>query len=300
MKTMIAMALTAIVCCTVHAGDAGSRTARLTTRFDQLRPSYVFEDGKLTSSSMPRARGRSTKYEYNGTQLTRKTLPNGTTVDYYYSRDGKLVETRFSTGLVRTLHYDRKTGNLAQIVGSDGYSLTLGYSIDDPKATPSLIVTGPKNYRLDLTSKLQSVTTKAILNVVQPRGNGKSAVAADGGGGGFCGGADYGSDYCDWGGGGDGGGAEGGSDASGEGDGNAGEGGDAGAAGTGWDAPGQGDGEGDKRADDRMAYERCMASICDPADTTFRRLCNAEPANKRAICHDAADREYWSCERGCR
>lgn len=232
-------------------------------RMINMKPELVMQNGVLISSTMPSG---TTKYEYNGKQLVKKLLPNGVSVDYFYDRSGRFVEARFSTGLVRTAHYDR-TGRLTVVIGSDGYNVNLtGRGSRDGTA----VVTGPNDYRFDMTPKLKEVR-QALL-----KGQPLHADLSIGDFGDCYGDDEFGS--CNWGGGGGGGG---GYDFGGD------YGGDYGA---GW-GPG---------VDPRKSYERCMSSICDPADKTFRNYCDDEPPAKRFLCHEVATREYWACENSCR
>ena len=236
-----------------------------TFKLTMERQHLTYENGQIVSS---RARGRTTKYEYVNKQISRKTLPNGTTVDYYYDRAGKVQETRFSTGLVRTVHYDRKTGRMSQITGSDGFSMILGGTV---KTGLTAIITGPGNYHLDITPKLKA-TAKAMPGPKKAALTGDmntpSLMGNDGGSGGctWNWGVLIPTGSCDF-------------------------------EGGGWGGD-WGGGYGD--APD-MTFERCMVSLCDPADMNFHRFCNGEPTPlKRYECHAEADRQYWQCEASCR
>lgn len=112
----------------------------------------IYEHGRLLKLKTPRG---VTKYEYNPSgKLSRKVLPGGATIDYFHDRDGKLVETRFSNGLVRTRDYDRN-GKLSKIIGTDGFVLT----VTGVGLARSVVVTGPRDYRFDMTPIIRKART---------------------------------------------------------------------------------------------------------------------------------------------
>lgn len=180
----------------------------LSSKF-RIDPTY--EDGRLLKLKTPRG---VTKYEYGRDgKLTRKILPKGVTVDYYYDRSGRLVESRFSTGVVRTSDYDRQ-GRLAQIVGSDGYVL----NASGPMGKRTIVITGPKDYRVDLTPMI-NMARKSYASKMMGKNRPRPMVSSAGGsnsgceetwngdttcdgfdGGEYGGGGDYGEGgYDDWG-----------------------------------------------------------------------------------------------------
>ncbi len=141
----------------------------------RIDPTY--EDGRLLRLKTPRG---VTRYEYGRDgKLSRKILPKGVTIDYYYDRAGKLVESRSSSGLVRTSQYDRQ-GMLAQIVGSDGYVL----NASGPKGNRTIVITGPKAYRVDLTPMI-NMARKTYASKMM--GKKRPAPMLIGGGGSGCG-----------------------------------------------------------------------------------------------------------------
>lgn len=280
MRTLVVAVLVSFFCNTANAGEIVKPPALKSALIPlHEKPVHVFDAGRIKSSTTSKG---ITTYEYLKGKLTRKTFPDGVTVDFYYDRNGKRTEARFSNGLVRTNIYDRNTGELVQIVSSDGYVL----NFSGPKASKRVVLTGPNNLREDWTSRLQTMSPKHYTGVNKRNGapgtsatwNGSSNYcgindrefrACDqyddyGGGGGFEGGGNWGGPIFpgDWGG--------------------------------GWN-------EWDRRADDRMSYERCMANICDPAGLKFHRFCDGErTAAERRLCHSIADRQYWECEQSCR
>lgn len=209
-----------------------------------------------------------TKYEYDHDRLKRKILPDGTTADYYYDRNGRFTEARYSTGLVRSAVYDNRSGRLMKLISSDGYALHFsGSSI----AKGKIIIEEPNSSRRDVTRQFQEQISRRALGLTGI----PTTHLIDSGGGSSCG-TGYEDDWDELFGSCDGGLGWGGGFDSGEGQ---------------W-GPG---------ADPRMTYERCMANICDPADKKFRQFCNEQPTIKqRAECHSAATKEYWDCEASCR
>jgi hypothetical protein len=165
-------------------------------RFD---PVMEYKDGLLRSITT--ARG-TTKLEYDGTRLSKKTFPSGTVVTYFYDRYGKFSEARFSTGVVRVANYDLQ-GHLETVTGSDGYTITFGGTA---LANRTVVVTGPNDYHLDMTRQLrsrlkgQSGKTKSNGGDSQPitqllDDSGGCYDGCGDWGGGDWGGGDWGGDY---------------------------------------------------------------------------------------------------------
>ncbi len=305
-------------------GPAGATepAARAPSIHDKFRFDSTYENGRIMRLKTPRG---VTRYEYGKEgRLARKILPGGVTVDYYHDRDGKLVETRFSTGLVRTSHYDRD-GMLAKIVGSDGYIL----NASGPKGLRTVVVTGPKEYRVDLTPVIEKGKTSyaSMMGKLRP----KALMISSGGvgAGGGCeitwwgdmacdasDGGDYGggSGYDDgWGGGGDGGDEWGGDQGAGDygddagygGDEDAGgdwggEQGDAGAgSGSGYEHGGGSGGGGWGESPGDRVYLRCMETNCEQQNRDFREFCAKEINGNKEMCYRYTAKYYFQCERQC-
>ncbi len=273
--------------------------------FQHFQPDYTFSNGKLFASKTPRGE---TRYEYKDGRLSRKILPKGGTIDYYYDRVGKPVEVRFSNGLVRTYQYNR-AGKLQQIIGSNGFNKIF----IDPSGVNVLLITGPGNYRLDLTTiakrvrgahagammtlrpralaeKLEDGSSDCTSNFYETssacESGGDHTGDAYGGGGDAWGGGDY------WGG--DVGGGEYGDDT-----GYASEDDDAGY----WPDNGPDSGGADppdhgSRGDNK--YLLCMSGVCEPANKNFRKWCADAVPYDYPKCLDATAKEYFRCERQCR
>ncbi len=274
-----------------------------------MRPDYTYAQGKILAAKT--AKGV-TQYEYKDGKLARKWLPGGRTIDYYYDRNGKLVESRFSTGLVRTYQRDR-LGRLRQIVGSNGYTKTLR----GPAGEKMLVITGPKNYRLDLTSVVQKQHKSTVSALAAMRGTTVRSLLEHSDGctmkrfsdsgaevGSECGegGAWFGDPWADdpWGG--DVGAGEYGDDSGYAADED--EQWDGGYGGTDTEWIG---GELGSRPPERggprgnLAYQACMATVCEPADIKFRDVCdNHAPPQDRVVCNRATVQVYFWCEADCR
>lgn len=225
------------------------------------QPKFVYADGLLRAATTVWG---TSKYTYENGKISTKTNPDGTLLTYSYDRLGKLDEIRFSTGLVRRAQYD-ENGKLSAIAGSDGYTLVYGGT---GPADVTLTVTGPENYRRDLTSLARTQTVQSSLQTkaTVEEGTLPSADLIDFGG--FAYAADCGGEWGGGGGGGDWGGGN-------------------------W-------GGGGGYIPD-LTFQRCMVNICDPADLTFRRYCNVQPTpQERYECNTVAARDYWACEASCR
>lgn len=282
-----------------------------------------YEQGRLLKLKTPRG---VTRYEYDPSgKLSRKILPAGTTVDYFHDRDGKLVETRFSNGLVRTRHYGRD-GKLATIISSDGFVLT----VTGAGLNRRIIVTGPKDYRFDMTPVIQKGRSSyaSAMGKVRPKALLADSGAGSGGSDGACSASWWGEAECDWAGGGDFGGGGSYDDGWGE----AADEWGGGAGNDGHDAPYSGSGGDDVAADwggengageygdvpgieygapGAMAsdpllpspgdynYMRCMQSNCENQNVDFRRVCSREPVQNQEMCYRYTAKYYFKCEREC-
>ena len=279
----------------------------------------TYEQGRVLKLKTPRG---VTKYEYNPAgKLSRKILPTGITIDYFHGRDGKLVETRFSNGLVRTRHYDR-SGRLSKIIGTDGYVLTVAGA----GPARSVVVTGPKDYRFDLTPIIRTGRTSyaSMMGKFRP----KALVIASGRDQG-CTSSWWADTDCDWSGAGDyeGGGSyddgwgtgadEWGGDAGYAGDGSGvvhapdddfayDWGGDAGAGEYGNEAGGGSSGDWAGAGGDPLLpspgdynYMRCMQTNCENQNVDFRRVCSREPVQNQEMCYRYTAKYYFKCEREC-
>ena len=318
----VVVALAALSLCSASATEPAKPAAPVINRFHF---DTTYEQGRLLKLKTPRG---VTRYEYDPTgKLTRKVLPHGITVDYYRDRDGKLVETRFSNGLARTRYYDRQ-GKLSRIIGSDGFVLT----VSGAGAGRSVVVTGPKDYRFDMTPVIQKSRTSyaSMMGKLKPK-----AMLIAGGGGGGCSAAWWADVNCDWNdggdfGGGDGGGGGGGyddgwgsgtdewgGDYSGDSSADTGEGSavDDGVA-TDWggengvgeygDDPGRPSGRWGEIAGDPLLpspgdynYMRCMQTNCENQNVDFRRVCSREPVQNQEMCYRYTAKFYFKCEREC-
>jgi YD repeat-containing protein len=310
MKTLLAgaaAAVCALLCtlpCTAGAAEEIKSAPSLRDRF---RVATMYHDGQLLKLRTPRG---VTRYVYapDG-KLSRKILPGGVTVDYLRDREGRVVETRFSTGLVRTSHYDRD-GKLSHIVGSDGFVLRAS----GPAGARTVQVTGPGNYQVDMTPmfKKGGATYASQMGSRHPRALSKM-IDDDGG----CGFLENGDNSCDWSGDGWGGGGGDGGDGSGQDE----WGGDTGAGDYGDDAGyiadddtggerwgGGGDYAGTDFGNDPtgvpgspgdLGYLRCMAAVCEVKNREFKDFCSGESPRNQELCYRVALRHYLTCERKC-
>ncbi len=316
-KVLAAVAAFSLICSAAAAEPAKPAPSAV----NRFHFDTTYEQGRLLKLKTPRG---VTKYEYNPAgKLSRKILPTGVTIDYFHDRDGKLVETRFSSGLVRTRHYDRH-GRLSKIIGSDGYVL----AVSGVGPARSVVVTGPKDYRFDMTALVRKARTSyaSMMGKLRP----KAMVIANGadkgctsswwsdtdcdwsGAGEFDGGSIYddgwGSGADEWGG---GGAASDGSDVVDAGDDDlAGDwdGGDwAGSGGEGDDFDESGNGSGSEWAggDPLLPspgdynYMRCMQTNCENQNVDFRRVCSREPVQNQEMCYRYTAKYYFKCEREC-
>jgi YD repeat-containing protein len=292
----------------------------------KFRYDTTYEHGRLLKLKTPRGVAR---YEYDQAgKLRRKILPKGVVVDYYHDRAGRLVETRFSTGLVRTRHYDRD-GKLTHIIGSDGFTLT----VNGAGNARTVVVTGPNNYRADLTPLLKKARTTyaSKIGTLPPQALFAPGGSADGGcsismwGGLECDFGDGGGYDDSWGGGDSGAGADewagdsgageygddsgygsdtgAGSDYGGGGNGHS-EGGGYGGNDDTTDWDGMDGGAGGEQAPDpgspgNNVYLQCMTVNCERQNQDFREFCSRELPQHQEMCYRYTAKYYFKCEREC-
>lgn len=300
-KILLFLMFTSGVCLAQTAENEDNSQGR------SVYPLPVLTYNKELLKSILSNKGKTT-YSYENGRLDLITKPSGITVKFFYNDAGNFKQAVYSNGRIRTALYEKSTGRLLAITSSTGRSLKFsGDTIEDATA----VVVGKNNYQMDLSRTIKTylesysksprrlkrlkmiqsesrddqlaslfVTTDAWDTPQECEDPERVPVSDSVTTGATPSGVAQPQD-CDPitpGGGGGGGGGTGGDDGDGDGDGG--------------DPP---------SAPSPENVALCIASICDPADATFRQYCSAEPTPAmRAKCHAEASNQYAQCLTDCR